>query len=440
MDMKTSVESISAVKKKLMVEIEADKVEKKVNEAYRALAKKAKIPGFRPGKIPRRILESYFGNQVQEDVTKDLVSETLPKAVEETNTYPLTMPVVENDLLKIGQDFKYSATMEVKPEFTLPDYMGLEVEKEIIAVKDEDVKTQLEVIRKNQGNLISLEEDRGVKEGDYALLEYEAFEGEKALEGVKSDNFLLNVGSGEFHPEFEKALIGLKKGDSTEIDVNFDDKYFNPKLAGKTVRFKVNITDLKSMELPALDDDFARSLGPDFTDLKTLEEKIKEDMIKRETSRIDRDVKRRLLKKISDGVDFTLPESLVDLEIRQAFESIKQNLARSGSNMEKAGLNEEKLKEDFKPASEKRVKEMLILGEIAKQDELTIEETDLTEGFREMAESIGQDPEAVRRYYEANRLMESFKERLLEEKTLNYLVKGAKVIELEADKIEPEKE
>jgi trigger factor len=108
--------------------------------------------------------------------------------------------------------------------------------------------------------------------------------------------------------------------------------------------------------------------------------------------------------------------------------------------MEKAGLNEEKLKKDFKPASEKRVKEMLILGEIAKQDELTIEETDLTEGFREMAEGIGQDPEAVRRYYEANRLMESFKERLLEEKTLNYLIKGAKVIELEADKIDTEKE
>jgi trigger factor len=423
-----------------MVEIEADKVEKKVNEAYRALAKKAKIPGFRPGKIPRNILESYFGNQVQEDVTKDLVSESLPTAVEETNTYPLTMPVVENDLLKIGQDFKYSATMEVKPEFTLPDYMGLAVEKEIIAVKDEDVKTQLEAIRKNQGNLISVEEDRGVKEGDYTVLEYEAFEGEKALEGIKSDNFLLNVGSGEFHTDFEKALIGLNKGDSTEIGVNFDDKYFNPKLAGKAVRFKVNITDLKSMDLPALDDDFARSLGPDFTDLKILEEKIKEDLIKRETTRIDRDVKRRLLKKLSDGVDFTLPESLVELEIRQAFESLKQNLARSGSNMEKAGLNEEKLKKDFKPASEKRVKEMLILGEIAKQDELTVEETDLTEGFREMADSIGQDPEAVRRYYEANQLMESFKERLLEEKTLNYLVKGAKVMELEADKIEPEKE
>jgi trigger factor len=114
-----------------MVEIEADKVEKKVNEAYQVLGKKAKIPGFRPGKIPRKILENYFGNQVQEDVTKDLVNETLPTAVEETNTFPLTMPVVENDLLKLGQDFTYSAIMEVKPEFKLTDYIGLEVEKEM---------------------------------------------------------------------------------------------------------------------------------------------------------------------------------------------------------------------------------------------------------------------------------------------------------------------
>ena len=171
--MKTSVEDISPVKKKLVVEIGADMVDKSVNAAYKRLGKRAKIPGFRPGKIPRKIMERYFGPEVQQDVTRELVNETLAKAVEETETFPLTMPVIENDMLKTGQNFKYTATMEVKPQFELKDYMGIEVEKEKYSVTDGDVKKQLEEIRRNQGTLKSVEEDRPVKQEDYVVIEYE---------------------------------------------------------------------------------------------------------------------------------------------------------------------------------------------------------------------------------------------------------------------------
>jgi trigger factor len=437
--MKTTIEDISPVKKKLMIEIEPEEVNKKINETFRELGKSAKIPGFRPGKIPRKVLERYFGNRVMEDVTRALVNETLPKAVEETKAFPLTRPVVENETLKLGQNFKYSALMEVKPEFELKDYMGLEAEKEICAVSDEDVAKQLEKIREATGKLTSIGEERGIEEDDCVSIEYEGFEGHKAIEGIKSTNFLLKIGSNDFHPDFEKNLIGLKKEETAEIKVDFEDNYHHSRLAGKSVNFKVKVLDIQEMNLPELNDDFAKSLSADLDNLSDLKKKLKEDLTAREENRIDRELKMRLIKKISDSVDFELPGSIVESEINYAMENLRQNLTRRGSSLEKAGLEEEKLREGLRTASEKRVKEMLILGEIAGQNNLSVNEMELSEGFREAALNMGQEPEALRKYYADNDLVDSFRQKLLEEKALNYLVKGAKVFEVEAEKIQDER-
>ena len=436
--MKTKVEDISPVKKKLVVEIEAGEVNKRIDEAYRELRKMARIPGFRPGKIPRKILEVRFGNQVLEDVTQSLVKETFPKAVEETEIFPLTMPVVENGALKAGQSFIYSTVLEVRPEFELKDYMGLEIEKEICSVTDEDLDRRLEEIRKKNGKLNSIAVERGVKDGDYVVIEYEGFEGDRALEGIKSQNFLLGIGNNDFHPDLEKGLIGLKKGDKADIKVDFEDDYYHAKLAGKSVNFRVKVIDIKEMELPELNDDFARNLGADFDGLDHLKKEIKEGIKEDEGKRIDRELKKKILKKISDSVDFELPESLVKSEIDYAIENIRQNLLRTGSDIEKVGLKEEKLREEFRSGSENRVKEMLILGEIARQNDININDMEVSEGFKEQALNTGQEPVVIRKYYEANKLMEPFREKLLEEKTLNFLVKGAKVTEVEASKIQGE--
>ena len=426
--MKTNLEDLSPVKKKLEIEIEAEEVTKKIDKAYRDLKKEVKLPGFRPGKAPRSLLERQFGDQVVQDVTRTLINETFFKAVEETNIFPLNMPVFENGILKAGQSFSYSAVMEVRPEFEIKDYIGLEIEKEVCAVSDEDVDKQLEEIRKSRGTLTSITEDRGIKDKDYAVIEYRGFEGDESLEGVEGSNYLLQVGSHSFHRDFEKVLIGLKKGDDSVVKVDFEEDYYQSKLAGKSVNFDVKVEDIKEMILPDLDDGFAKDLGADFESLSELKGKIKENLQSQEESRIDRELKRRLMEKISEGVDFELPESLVESELDNGVERIKQSLIRSGSNLEKAGLDEGRLREDLAPTSRKRVKEMLILGEIAKKDDLTVDETELSEGFREMSVGIGQEPEIIRKYYEANNLLESFREKLLEEKTLNYLVENAKII------------
>ena len=428
--MKASVEEISPVKRKLTVELDAEEVNRKIEDAYRALKSQAKIRGFRPGKVPRDLLERYYGEQVAQDVTKGLVNESLPMAFEQTNTYPLTMPLVENDALKKGQSFKYAAIMEVRPQIDLKDYM--------VVVSDREVDGQLEEIRKANAKLKPVEEDRGARQDDCVVIDYEAFEGDRPLEGIKAENFLVKIGTETIHPDFEKGLLGLKPGDSEEITVNFESDYQHAKLAGKKVTFKVKVSDIKVMELPDLNDEFIAGLGGEFKDLETVKHKIREDLVAREEKRVDREVRRRLLNKISDMVEFELPESLVEAELRYAVESVKQNLQRMGSNLEKAGLSEEKIRQDFAASSRKRVKDLLLLGEVARQHDLTVSEIELNDGFKELAQDMGQEPSVVRRYYEARGMMESFKDRLLEEKTLNFLVKGAKITEVEASQLSPE--
>jgi trigger factor len=434
--MKASIEEITPVKKRLTVEVEAEEVNRKIDEAYKELKKKARVDGFRPGKVPRNILERHFGDQVTQDVKRGLLSETLPRAFEETKIFPVVMPVIEDESLKAGEGYKYIALMEVRPQFELKDYMGLEVEKEIVSVSDETLNSQLEEIRRVNSRMKPLDEDRGIQNDDCAILEYEAFEGERPIEGMKGENFLVRVGNSQFHPEFEKGLLGLKSGESAEITVDFEQGHPNTKLAGKKVLFKVKVTDVKLMELPELNDDFAKSLGADFNDLESLKNRIREDIKGREEKRVDRELKRKLLDRIAATVSFELPESLVESEMKYALETVKQNLLRMGSNFDKAGLKEDKVREDFRPASEKRVKDLLILGEIARLNDLTLSETELDEGFADLAKGIGQDPKVVRQYYEAKGLLDGFQDRLLEEKTLNYLVKGAKIREFEAARIQ----
>ena len=425
--MKTSLEEISPVKKKLSVEVESREVDKKINESYRELAKKAKIPGFRPGKAPRKILENYYGAQVREDVGKTLITETFPKAIEEVKTIPLGTPLLEKETLKQGHNYKYSAVIEVRPQFEVKNHLGLKLEKEELSIADEDVQKQLEQIREANGKLTSIDKSRPIGKDDYAVLDYEGFEDGQPLDGIKDGNFLLKVGSGDFHPKFEEPLIGLDKGAETEIRVEFEEGYRHSGLAGKKADFKVKILDIKEMALPELDDEFARNIGSEFKDLEDLRNKLRETLIAQEEKRIDSDLKLRLLQMISDSLDFELPQTLVESELNFAIENVRQNLQRSGSNLEKAGLSEEKLREDFRDPAEKRVKDLLILGQIAEQEAIEVGEKDLAEGFKELAGRTGQDTEALRKYYEARNLVDSLREKLLEEKTLNYLVEHANI-------------
>lgn len=431
--MKTTLEEISPVKKKLRIEIDAEEVNKQLNQAYGDIKNKVRIPGFRPGKAPRKILESYYGNQVRDDVTKELITDSFPKAVDEAKTFPLGQPVLEKGSLKQGENFIYSAIMEVRPEFEVKDYLGMEITKEILSVSDEDVQKRLEEIRTANGKLTSIEEKRPIRDGDYAIVDYKGFENGQPMEGIQSSNLLVKVGKNDFHAKFDEALIGLAKEDETEIAIDFEKDFYHSRLAGKRVNFKTKIVDVKELALPELDDAFAGSLSSDFNDMESLRKEIRKAITSQEEKRIVGELKQRLLERISEGLHFELPEVLIEAETDFSVSRFKDNLERGGASIEKMGLSEEGLKKEFRTVSEKRVREMLILEQIAKQDQITLTDEDLEEGYRDLAQHMGQDTETVKKYYEARGQVDSLKEELLKEKTLKYLADHANILEVEKD-------
>ena len=433
--MKATVEEISPVKKKILVEISANDVDKKIDSAFKKYGKSAKIKGFRPGKVPMKVLERYYGDQVMYEVTNSIIQETLPMAMKETETWPLNMPTLENDdLLVKGQDFKYTAVMEVRPEFELKDYTGVEVEKQTCVIDDEDVDKQVKAILRSQGTMEEMTDDRGIEKDDYAVINYKGFEGEEPVNGMKAENYSLSIGEGNFYPGFEDELIGSKKGDKKDIVIDFKEDYVNPKLAGKSIRFDVEVTDIKVMKLPELNDDFVKGLGVEFETVDDLKSKIKEDLILREEKRIENELRNSILEKISDSVVFELPESLIESEINASVENMKQNFLRSGVTFEKLGLDLEKMKSELRPTAEKNVKAALILGEIANLNKIDVDDDELSLRFEDMANETGHPAETIRKYYEANDLVESFRESMIKEKTLKYLVENASVTEVEPEK------
>jgi len=195
---------------------------------------------------------------------------------------------------------------------------------------------------------------------------------------------------------------------------------------------------VKEMVLPELDDEFAKNFGEEFQDIKTLENRVREMVTAEEEKRVETDLKRRLIQKIAEKTEFDLPEVLVNAEIDNALNRVRENLMRSGSSLEKAGLSEEKLRQDFREDAEKRVKEMLILGEIANREDIGVNDEELAEGIAGIAQSMGQPVESIKQYYEARGLMDSLRETLMEEKTLNYLVEHAKIISKQSDNEKPD--
>jgi trigger factor len=429
--METNIEEISQVKRRIDVEIEAEEVNKKLDQAYRELSKNVKVKGFRPGKVPRRILEQYYSKHILSDVKSDLIEESFSKVIEENKLFPLGKPSLEDEAIRPGESFRYTIHMEVRPDFELKDYMGISVEKEILNVSEDDVDKKLEGIREAHADLTSITENREIRDGDYVIIDYEGFWNEKPLKGIKGQDSLIHVGSKNFYPEVESGIVGLKKAAGKNIEIDFKEDFHDKRLAGKRLTFAITIKDIKKKELPELNDDFAKGLGSDIESFSDLRMRVREDITLQEERRIDRELKKRLLKKIADSVDFELPEVAVENEIERSIATIKQNFLLRGVQFESAGISEEKMREDFRKGAEEKVKEDLVLSKIANLESISIEEHEIREGFQKLAAQTGKDMATLHRYYEENDLVDSFRNQLLVEKVLNHCVQGAKINRVE---------
>jgi len=424
--MKTSVEEISSIKKKVSIEIPEDQVNKEVESFYKDLGKKAKIKGFRPGKVPRNILERYFKDYVKAEVIQKLIQDTYPQALSEKDLQPVSPPVIDPGEFEGGKSFQYSAVIEVKPDIKLEGYTGLKIEGKKEEVKDEEVEERLKALQNLHANLKTISEARPIQAGDYVIVDYEASMGGKPLEGGKAIDFTVEVGSGQFIPALEEKLIGLKLEEKKEIEVSFPEDYGYQKWAGKTISFHVKIKEIKEKILPPLDDEFAKDLG-DYSSFEELKAKLKGEIEKEKGLALERQLKDQLIDQLLEANPFEVPESLVEEQAKTMVSDTKLKLAAQGVVLKNLGVTEEKLQEDYKAMAQKQVKTFLILDKIASQEGIAVTDEEAEDRLKEMAERMHQKFDVVKRYYEKNGLLPEVKAGIIRDKILNFLLEKANV-------------
>jgi trigger factor len=424
--MKTSVEEISSIKKKVLVEIPEDQVNKEVESFYKDLGKKAKIKGFRPGKVPRNILERYFKDYVKTEVIQKLIQDTYPQALSETDLQPVSPPEIDPGEFAGGKSFQYSAVIEVKPDIKLEEYTGLKIEGKKEEVKDEEVEERLKALQNLHANLKTISEARPIQAGDYVIIDYEASLGGKPLEGGKAVDFTLEVGSGQFIPALEEKLIGLKPEEEKEMEVSFPEDYGYQKWAGKTISFHVKIKEIKEKILPPLDDEFAKDLG-DYSSFEELKAKLKGEIEKEKGLVLERQLKDQLVDQLLEANPFEVPESLVEEQTKTMVSDTKLKLAAQGVVLKNLGVTEEKLQEDYKAMARKQVKTFLILDKIASQEGIAVTDEEAEGRLKEMSERMHQKFEVVKQYYEKNGLLPEVKAGIIRDKILNFLLEKANV-------------
>jgi trigger factor len=390
------------------------------------LGRTAKIKGFRPGKVPRNILERYFKDYVKTEVVRKLIEESYPKALSETHLEPVSPPVVDPGEFAEGKPFQYSAVIEVKPEITLEGYTGLKIEGKREEVKDEEVEARLKALQNLHSNLKTISEARAIQAGDYVILNYEASLGGKSVEGGKAIDFTVEVGSGQFIPAFEEKLIGLKPEEESEIEVTFPQDYGYQKWAGKTISFHVKIKEIKEKILPPLDDEFARDLG-DYPSLGELKAKLKGEIEKEKELGLERQLRDQVVDQLLEANPFEVPESLVEEQAKALVSDTKLKLAAQGVVLKSLGVSEEKLQEDYKAMAQKQVRTFLILEKIAGQEGIAATDQEAEDRLKEMSERMHQKFDVVKQYYEKNGLLPEIKAGILRDKALSFLLEKANI-------------
>ncbi len=422
--MKANVEEISGIKKKVSIEIPEDQVSQEVNSFYRDLGQKAKIKGFRPGKVPRNILERYFKDYMKTEVVQKLIQETYPQALSEKNLQPVSPPTIDPGEFESGKSFQYSVVIEVKPDIKLEEYTGLKIEGKKEEIKDEEIEERLKALQNLHANLKTISDVRPIQKGDYVIIDYEASLDGKPLEGGKAVDFTVEVGSGQFIPALEEKLIGIKPEEESDIEVSFPEDYGYQKWAGKTISFHVKVKEIKEKILPPLDDEFAKDLG-DYSSFEELKTKLRGEIEKEKELALERQLKDQMLDQLLAANPFEVPGSLVEEQTKALVSDMKLRLAAQGLELKKLGLTEEKLQEDYKAMAEKQVRTFLILEKIAGQEGISVTDEEADNRLREISEGMRQKFDVVKRYYEKNGLLPEVKMGIVRDKTLNFLLEKA---------------
>ena len=391
--MSVQVEKLEKNMAKLTIEVSAEELEKAIESAFQKNKNKISVPGFRKGKVPRKMVEKMYGKEIfYEDAANELIPDAYENALDECGEDIVSSPKIDVTQIEAGKPFIFTAEVALKPEVKLGKYKGVAVDKVSTEVTDEEVDAEINKERERSARTLEVT-DRPVKDGDMTVMDFEGFVDGVAFEGGKGEDYPLTIGSGAFIPGFEEQLVGAEIGKEVEVNVTFPENYQAEELKGKAAVFKCTVKEIKEKELPELDDEFAAEVSEFKADVKgKLEEKkIKEAKDAKEAAVIEEIVK---------DADMEIPEAMLETQQRQMVDEFAQRIQMQGLTMEQyfqfTGASYDQLVEQVKPQAEKRIQSRLVLEAVAKAENITATDEDYEEELKVMAEAYQMEVDKVR--------------------------------------------
>lgn len=419
--MHVSVETTGGLGRRITVAVPAERLEKEFSERLKRLSKRVKLPGFRPGKIPMKIMEVQYGGQVLQEVASDLIQTTFYEAVGQQGLKPAGGPTVEPKRFDRGQDFEYVATFEVYPEIKQLELAGKEVERPVTTVADEDVARTIETLRRQQMTWKTVE--RAAADGDRLIIDFEGKINGEAFEGNKAQNFPVVMGSGALIEGFEQGLLGAKANDERQVAVTFPADYRNAVLAGKAVDFAVKVKEVTEPLLPEIDSEFAKRLGVADGNVDALKQEVRNNLEREATDRTRQLLRQKVFKALVEANPVDVPQALVDAEAARL-------LRLNRASLEAQGVTEDRLPKEaavFRDQARQRVVLGLILAEIVKARELKAEAGKVRARLEQMAATYEQPEEFLKWYYGNPERLAEIESAVLEDEIVDLLLQGMTV-------------
>ncbi|MBS4191500.1 trigger factor [Bacillus sp. FJAT-49705] len=413
----------------LTIEVDAEKVSEGLDAAFKKVVKQINVPGFRKGKMPRGMFEKRFGvESLYQDAIDFLLPNAYADAIEETRIEPVDRPEIDVEQIEKGKSLIFTAKVTLKPEVKLGDYKGIEVEKFNTEVTEEDVNNELKSMQEKQAELVVREEGKA-ENGDTVVIDFEGFVDGEAFEGGKAENFSLELGSGQFIPGFEDQLVGTASGESKDVEVAFPEEYHAAELAGKPAVFKVTLHEIKTKELPELDDEFAKDVDEEVESLEALKEKVKTRLVDSKKHESEHFVQDTVVEQATNNAEIDLPSVMVDTEVDRMVKEFEQRLQMQGMNLDLyfqfSGQDQNALREQMKEEAEKRVRVNLTLEEIAKAEKIEVTDEEVNAELTKMSEMYNMTVESIQ---QALGSLEGVKADLQIKKAVEFLVENSKTI------------
>lgn len=436
--MNVTIEELSSVKKKLLFEVPVERVDEEIKKAYDKIAKSAKVKGFRPGKVPRPLLERQYEPHMQEEVLSRLINDSYFKALTEHKIDTVSDPqIVDSSVVAKGQPFSFEAHVEVLPQIEAKEYTKLALKKEKLELDASIPEGRLEELRASRAEMKVSERDTA-KGGDFVTIDFEGFLDGVAFDGGKGTDHVLELGSGSFIPGFEEQVDGMKRGEEKEINVTFPEAYGNADLAGKPTTFKVALKEIKEKVLPEADDDFAKGFGME--SIAALKEDLEKSYREREEHRVEEELRERLMTALIERNPVEVPESMVARQLDYMLENIRRRFQSQGMSLEMLGMNDDSFRAMYRDSAVKQVQGSLLLSAISTQEKVGVEVEEIDAKLEKIAEMANAPLEAVKEHYAAPEAKQGLVAQIIEEKVMEFLLKEAAIEEVAKEELNPQED